>query len=130
MSNGQSTPPVFRRNVRKSVELACEVVCSHVDEPLAYMASELSSGGMWIPGPHAMRIGEHVVVCFKPDGDWLEGELMVFAEVVRVASSRRHVLTGDAGMAIEFIDLSHEQARALHRWLTHCRAPLSRRRAA
>lgn len=129
MSNVESLAPVFRRSVRKSVEFQCEICCSHADEPVPYEASEMSSSGMWVATDQPLRTGEHVVVCFQPGGSWGLGELMVFAEVARVATSRRRANTGSAGMALEFMDIEPHEARELERWLMHRRAPAAKRAA-
>ena len=53
-----------------------------------------------------MRIGEHVVVCFKPDGDWVAGELMVFAEP-RESYQELERLTGNAEEVLRRLDLPY-----------------------
>lgn len=119
-------PVGARRAIRRSVDLPVELVCAHRDEPLPFRAHDLSSGGLWIRTSEPIRAGSTVVVCFTPSG-WTR-ELMVFAEVARVTSSRRPAATLSVGMGLEFLDLSSSDAERLEAWLRQRKLPVPRRR--
>ena len=132
-------PEGSRRGIRRRVQLDCEVVSPREDEPLRFAMTDLSPFGMWLQTADPVRAGEQVVVCFEPRDveppadetalpAWGLGELMVFAEVARVATSRRRVNEPGVGMGLEFLDLTGEEQEALDRWLRPRRAPVPRRR--
>lgn len=131
-------PEGSRRGIRRGVRLDCELVSPREDEPLRFAMTDLSPFGMWVQTADPVRAGEQVVVCFEPrDVDpiperdlptWALGELMVFAEVARVATSRRRVNEPGVGMGLEFLDLTGSEREALDRWLRPRRAPVPRRR--
>ena len=98
------------------------------DEPLVYLATDLSEDGIWLQTSQPLRAGETVVACFTPGRHWRGGELMVFAEVVRVCSSRRRVSTPGIGMALEFLDLTAAERARLASWLSRRKQPVPRRR--
>lgn len=132
-------PEGSRRGIRRSVNLDCELVSSREDEPLRFAMTDLSPFGMWVQTADPVRAGEQVVVCFEPRDvepvvdastlpPWRLGELMVFAEVARVMTSRRRVNEPGVGMGLEFLDLTGDEKEALDRWLRPRRAPVPRRR--
>jgi hypothetical protein len=109
-----NAPNSHRRALRRAVELPCEVVSRYVDEPLLYWATDLTPFGVWLEAPAPMQVGEQMVICFQPTVWWNQRELMIFAEVTRVAWNRD---TNTRGMAIEFIDITPHEQRALTAWL-------------
>lgn len=117
-----------RRQLRRAVDLPCELVSKFVDEPLLYWATDLSPHGIWIETPIPMRTGELVVLCFQPTVWWPGSELRVFAEVARVSTTRRRSAAGSTGMGLEFLDMSAHEHRALESWLRGRPPPLPRRR--
>ena len=132
-------PEGSRRGIRRSVKLDCELVSSREDEPLRFAMTDLSPFGMWVQTADPVRAGEQVVVCFEPRdvepvadptvlAPWALGEIMVFAEVARVATSRRRVNEPGVGMGLEFLDLTGDEREAIDRWLRPRRAPIPRRR--
>ena len=116
-----------RKKVRRAVELPCDVVSRHVDEPLLYWATDLSSDGIWLQTPFPMRPGDEVVVCVRPTVWWSTRELILFAEVVR-----SHCTGGSApdadGMGLRFMDITNHEQRALDSWLRGRPPRLPRRR--
>jgi hypothetical protein len=128
VNQSNDVPKGSRRAIRRVVELGCELVTRQHDEPLRYNASDLSPYGMWIQTPEPMRTGEELVVCFEPPGVWGGGELMLFAEVARVATARRCLDLPGIGMGLEFTDLSKCDHHLLARWLGSRKTPVPRRR--
>lgn len=119
-------PAGARKAIRRSVHLGCDVVSGHHDEPLRYLATDLSTEGLFVQTPEPLRAGAEVVVCFRPDG-W-ERELMVFAEVARVSTSRRRIVEPGIGMGLELLDLDEDGRARLEAWLRARREPVPRRR--
>lgn len=119
-------PKSHRRALRRAVELPCEVVSRYVDEPLLYWATDLTPYGLWLEAPAPMQVGEQVVVCLQPTVWWHRRELMIFSEVTRVAWHRD---AGVRGMALEFIDITPHEQRALSQWLRGRPPRLPKRRA-
>jgi hypothetical protein len=124
----EQVPMGARRAIRRAVELECELVSPHHDEPIRYALRDLTPFGLWITTREPLRTGEQVVACFTPDGGWSGGELMVFAEVARVTTSRRHDADPSVGMGLELMDLSDEEAGMLRAWLAGRSMPRPRRR--
>jgi len=110
------------------VAVSCELVSPRADEPLSYDATDLSPHGMWIQTADPVRAGETVVVCFEPVQRWSGGQLMVFAEVARVSTSRRCESQPGVGMGLEFLDLTPREERLITNWLRDKRSPVPRRR--
>lgn len=121
MSNAMS-----RRALRRAVQLPCELVSRFVDEPLLYWATDLTAHGVWLETPFPMELGEEVVLCLRPGVWWHARELMLFAEVTRVASGRD---LDARGMALEFLDATAHERRALEAWLRNRPPPIPKRRA-
>ena len=115
-----------RRALRRAVELPCEVISRHLDEPLLYWASDLTPQGVWVETTAPMPLGERVVVCFEPTIWWCRRELVLFAEVTRVAWTRA---PSERGMGLVFTDITEHEQRALAAWLRGRPPPLPRRRA-
>ncbi len=105
-----------RRADRHAVTLGCELVGERSDQLLHYRSTNLSLSGMWIETADPVRAGEQVVVCFEPPG-YPGGELMLFAEVARVQTSRRRVTVPGSGMGLEFMDLTQADGVELALWL-------------
>jgi hypothetical protein len=122
------TPAGSRRSIRRSVQLDCQLVATHSDEPLDYCASDLSQHGVWIHTREPIRTGSEVVVCLTPNNGWHHGELLVFAEVARVSTSRQKELAPGVGMGLEFVDLTPTESRRLGEWLRSQRSPVPRRK--
>ncbi len=112
-----------RRALRRSVDMPCEVISNHVDEPLLYWATDLSPYGLWLDTPFPMAAREQVVVCFKPPVWWPGRELTLFAEVIRSAGGQ-----GAPGMGMVFLDITAHEQRALSGWLRGRPPPLPKRR--
>ena len=119
-------PAGARRAIRRAVHLGCDLVSGHHEEPLRYVATDLSADGVFLRTPDPVRAGSEVVVCFRPDG-W-ERELMLFAEVARVTSSRGRRVEPGIGMGLEFLDLTAAERARLEAWLRSRREPVPRRR--
>lgn len=125
----QMHPPAHpRRADRCAVRLWCEVISSRSDQPSGYLAADLSPEGVWLQTSDPVRAGEHVVACFEPNDGWRGREIVVFAEVVRVTTSRRRLCEPGVGMALEFIDLTRDERRLLGEWLLGRSAPTPRYR--
>jgi hypothetical protein len=121
-----AAPQGSRRGIRRSVGLGCEVISTRWDAPVRYRATDLSTSGIWVTTPDPVRAGEGVVVCFNPGDGWSRGELWLFAEVVRVVSTRRG--TDGSGMGLAFLDLPANDEMFLQSWLGARRMPVPRRR--
>lgn len=115
-----------RRALRRAVQLPCELVSQYVDEPLLYWATDLTPYGIWLETRFPMELGEQVVLCFDPGIWWDSRELMLFAEVTRVAHHRGFE---ERGMGLEFTDISAHERRALDVWLHKRPPPIPKRRA-
>ncbi len=110
-----------RRSKRRTVDLHCEVISVASDEPTCQRMTNISPYGAWVRTTFPLKIGERVVLSFKPPR-WQGGELTVFAEVTRSVRVRERdsSLThkrGHSGMGLEFIDLNGEQRRSMQRGL-------------
>ena len=116
-----------RKKVRRAVDLPCDVVSRHVDQPLLYWATDLTSDGIWLQTPFPMRPGDEVVVCIHPAVWWPSRELILFAEVVRSHCAGDTGLQGD-GMGLRFTDITGHEQRALDSWLRGRPPRLPRRR--
>jgi hypothetical protein len=108
------------------VSLDCELISQRADFPESCLATDLSTTGIWLATHHPVRAGEQVVVCFEPNDGWSDGELIVFAEVARVITTRRG--SGGGGMGLEFVDLSGLEQATLTEWLARRKMPVPRRR--
>jgi hypothetical protein len=115
-----------RRALRRAVQLPCELVSRYVDQPLLYWATDLTPFGAWLETPIPMELGEQVVLCFSPGIWWAARELMLFAEVTRVATHRD---VEERGMGLEFLDVTAHERRALDAWLRNRPPPLPKRRS-
>ena len=110
--------PYARRSARRSVDLSCEIVSRHWDEPIAHQLGNLSQFGAWIDTSFPLPVGERVVLSFAapvsalPAGRFMTHlhEILVFAEVRRVRRSRGGKR---GGMGVVFIDLPKNERRAL-----------------
>jgi hypothetical protein len=127
----QAVPMGSRRDIRRHVELGCELISNRTDAPTGCLATDLSTTGIWICTAQPVRAGEHVVVCFQPAAgegaaDWHTGELTLFAEVTRVMTTR--LGTPGGGMGLEFLDLEGAARRDLTAWLARRKMPVPRRR--
>ncbi|MBM4360999.1 MAG: PilZ domain-containing protein [Deltaproteobacteria bacterium] len=123
-----NAPEGSRRAIRRAVSLECELVTARWDEPLRYVATDLSVTGMWLHTADPVRSGEIVVVCFHPD-DGEDREIHTFAEVARVMTARSvSKATPGVGMGLELLDLTRLEAARLEAWLATFTAPVPRRR--
>jgi hypothetical protein len=116
----------YRRALRRAVQLPCELVSDHVDDPLLYWATDLTPYGIWLETRFPMALGEQVVLCFSPGIWWEARDLMLFAEVTRVTHQRG---VEERGMGLEFLDITSHEQRALTAWLRNRPPPLPKRRA-
>lgn len=121
-----TVPAGSRGGIRRAISLECELISNRSDYPTICKATDLSAGGMWVATAMPVRCGEHVVVCFEPDGTWTGGELVLFAEVARVITVRPGHPGG--GMGLEFLDLEGEARAQLVQWLAARKMPVPRRR--
>lgn len=95
-----------RRVERRRFEARCDVISPDFDRPLPHRVGDLSEAGLWIHARLPLPLGQTVVVSLPRP----EGELSVFAEVVRVVrtyQSRR------GGMGLRFTALDHAERSAL-----------------
>jgi hypothetical protein len=108
-----------RRAERRAVNILCDVVAREWEAPFSHRATDLSPFGMWLQTSFPLRVGDVVVLSFKPP-TWSDtGDLTVFAEVTRrVKIFERHGVRRN-GMGLEFLDLSDEERGRLRGWLRH-----------
>jgi hypothetical protein len=104
-----------RRAPRHCVEIPCEVVLAQADEPVLRWATDMSAEGVWLEDGD-LRLGDELVVCFRPGIWWRRREIMVFAEVARVSPGLRPSDRGP-GVGVAFRDLSGPERWALRCWL-------------
>ncbi len=116
-----------RRVTRYRVDLPCDLITPHEDEPQLTWATDLSWRGAWVETEHPLEPGEQVVLCFRPTLWAREREITVFAEVARASRGRRSNDCG-AGMGLRFIDLTAPESAALHSWLVRRPTRLPRHR--
>jgi PilZ domain len=92
-----------RREVRKGLSLACQVVRERDFRLIADTSLDLSPNGMLVPSSHFMERGESVIVSFQAThlGLWFDTE----ATVARVIEGRRTEDRGIAGVALRFTTL-------------------------
>ncbi|MSP26089.1 MAG: hypothetical protein EXR75_13205 [Myxococcales bacterium] len=105
-----------RGYVRRSIELACELVTKTCDAPELSWGVDLSESGILLEATQPLVLGDGVVVCLQPASGWQLPELMLFGEIARSVNGRRR---GDSasGVAVRFLDLGAAERRALARWL-------------
>jgi hypothetical protein len=114
--------PYARRATRRAVDLPCQIVSRHWDEPIQHCLANLSPFGAWIDTSFPLPIGERVVLSFATPPSGLprrckmrhQQEFLVFAEVRRLRRSRDGTR---GGMGIEFVDLPKVERHALGRSL-------------
>ena len=103
-----------RRAERRAVEMSCEIIGPHWDGPLRHEVRDLSVRGMWVRTSFPLEVGQHVIVSVPGRLGGIDHELTVFARVTRVA---RPGDRGPYGMALEFVDMTAGERRALAVWL-------------
>ncbi len=116
-----------RRFIRHRVDLPCDLITRHDDEPQLTWATDLSWRGAWVEMDQPLPLGDEVVLSFRPTLWSRDREITVFAEVVRASMGRR-ACDGEAGMGLRFLDLTAHEAVALQAWLAPRPARLPRHR--
>lgn len=96
-------PP--RSEVRRHVDIECQLVADVWDVPIDHRVMDLSSQGMWLACDYPLHVGEEVVVTLTPPArDAAAREpVFLFGRVCRVAMHRRANEQKQAGMAIQFV---------------------------
>lgn len=112
--------PARRRALRRSVHVSCDVISSDWEDPISHTASDLSPYGCWLDTIFPLEPGTVVAVAFTPPR-WQSGR-----EIVAFARVSRRVRTGPRrGMALEFLDLCHEDLSDLDETLRGLPPPLA-----
>ena len=108
-----------RSEVRRHVDIACDVVSDYWDVPIEHQVSDLSSQGMWLTCDYPLHVGEEVVVQLTPPArDPAAREpLFLFGRVCRVEIHRRANEPKKAGMAIQFVHDSDIEEQRLSKAL-------------
>jgi hypothetical protein len=120
--------PQRRRAVRRAVQVECDVVSDHWDEPVPLLATDMSPFGLWLETPFPLEIGEELVIAFTPPG--LHDELVAIAEVRRVALRRRRTDPPVSGMGVAFTDVEAVAESGIEQGLQGLPPPLPRARPA
>jgi len=92
-----------RFEMRRSVlGLPIELITSHWDVPLGFLATDLTPRGVYIQSEVMPEPGEHVVCSFN----FLNGQppYCFFGEVARVNLFRRKAEAGRPGFGVNFLD--------------------------
>lgn len=97
-------PADSRRAARRAVDVACDVISSRWDGPVAARCTDLSPHGMWLETPAELDEGERVVLCFRPPRS--PSEMTLFARVGRVLRDERDRFGGTSGAALAFVGAS------------------------
>jgi hypothetical protein len=110
--------PHLRRSLRRAVEIPCQVVSPYWDEPVSYLATEISRTGMWIDTPFPLSCGDALVVRFeapRPRDAGVECDrgMFMLARVRRVELRRRRDDRHRAGMGVEFVSVAPEEEALL-----------------
>lgn len=94
-----------RSEVRRHVDIACDIVSDYWDVPIEHQVSDLSSQGMWLTCDYPLHVGEEVVVQLTPPArdPARRAPLFLFGRVCRVEIHRRANEEKKAGMAIQFV---------------------------
>ncbi|MBW2459064.1 MAG: PilZ domain-containing protein [Deltaproteobacteria bacterium] len=116
-----------RRVTRHRVDLPCDLITPHEDEPQLTWATDLSWRGAWVETEHPLEPGEEVVLCFRPTLWSRDREITVFAQVARASRGLR-ANDDSAGMGLRFLDLRAPEAAALQSWLVRRPPRLPRHR--
>ncbi|MEZ4326469.1 MAG: PilZ domain-containing protein [Polyangiales bacterium] len=95
-------PP--RSEVRRQVDIECQLVSDFWDVPIEHHVLDLSSQGMWLSCDYPLHVGEEVVVELTPPArdPSAREPLFLFGRVCRVQMQRRKHEDHKAGMAIQF----------------------------
>lgn len=113
-----------RREVRRAITVACQIVRERDFQLVAEKALDLSSDGMLIATDVELDVGENVFVSFKATdlGLWFDSE----ANVARVIRGRR---PGDKGkgVALRFSTMSRVKRFILRNHLRRVPPPIPRR---
>lgn len=116
-----------RRVNRHRVDMPCDLITSHDDEPQLTWATDLSYRGAWVETEHPLDPGEEVVLSFRPTLWSQDREITVFAQVMRKSHGLRSNDDGP-GMGLRFLDLTATEAAALQSWLVRRPQRLPRHR--
>lgn len=127
MTEPGSELPDARRATRRAVSVPCEILTRGAKQPLQGHATNLSPLGVWVETPQGFRVGEEVVLTFKPPCCADGTELTVFGEVARIEMERPQDTRPSAGMGVEFIGLSPSEHQKLESCLRGLPPPLPRR---
>jgi len=94
----------IRFEVRKAWPTQIEMISQYWDEPIEMMATDISPGGLFIPGDILLEAGEPVVACFNMPGH--KEQYQLFGDITWVSLPRRASDHGLAGMGIQFVKTS------------------------
>ena len=123
-------PP--RSEVRRHVDIECQIVADVWDVPIDHQVMDLSSQGMWLSCDYPLHVGEELVVTLPPPArdPAARQPVYLFGRVCRVHMNRRANESQKAGMAIQFFHDDPTDAERLAGALTgippKLRAPRAR----
>ena len=107
-----------RRELRRGVEVQCNVFSDWWDDAVSLDARDLSADGIWLQSALNLRPGDRVRVSFRPP-NWRGGVPIVADGTVRRVDHRARKRWGTAsGMGIEFKGLEPWEREALGEALT------------
>ena len=110
--------PYARRAQRRTVDLSCDLIGQEYDAPLTHSLRDLSAYGAWLTTSFPMKVGDIVVLSFRPPNWEKPFDLNVFAEVTRTAGTHRsHGRHRRGGMGLAFMDLTTPERRMMQRCL-------------
>jgi len=97
-----------RADLRRGVELECQVVSDVWEGPLPHLAKNLSTSGIYLQSDFPLHVGHEVVLSFEPPRGG--GELLIYGEVMRVEMRRRGYEPfgrgGGMGIAFDYVSAS------------------------
>ncbi|NOY93586.1 MAG: PilZ domain-containing protein [Deltaproteobacteria bacterium] len=116
-----------RADLRRGVDLECQVVSDLWEGTLPHRAKNLSATGIYLESDFPLHVGHEVVLSFEPPRGG--GELLVYGEVRRVEMRRRDYepFGRGGGMGVAFDYLSESERERLMASLEGLPPPLPAR---
>ncbi len=114
-----------RKDLRRAVNLAAEVVSDLWDEPIPHRIRDLSPGGLFIDTPYPLDVGAELVLELCPPGE--PEPVYLFGRVRRVELRRRRDERPGAGMGVELLGTPDHVIESIRDSLVGLPPPLPRK---
>lgn len=114
-----------RKDLRRAVNLAAEVVSDLWDEPIPHRIRDLSPGGLFIDTPYPLDVGAELVLELCPPGE--AEPVYLFGRVRRVELRRRRDEQPGAGMGVELLGTPDHVIESIRDSLVGLPPPLPRK---